>query len=130
MLIMALPQLGHHFEICISVDNLAETVSFYQKLGFEIYTGGKKQEWCTVTDGKVYLAFFPKDGNAVDIKQGVGFNYRGGNVKNIVAALKLQGIKFTHEKFKSDGTGSAKFFDNNGNLIFLDTAEDEERIDI
>ena len=47
-----LPKLGHHLEICFSVDNLEKSVAYYQKIGFNVYTGGDDKGWCSMTDGQ------------------------------------------------------------------------------
>lgn len=127
---MDIPKLGHHFELCFSVDDLKKSVEHYQKLGFEIYTGGVDKEWCTVTDGKVYFGLFPNNFIENDFGEKLVFNYRGGNIKNIVGKLEEEGVEFYKKNVKDDGTGSALFRDINGNVIFLDTAPDEERIDV
>ena len=123
-------RLGHHFEICFSVDSLPESIAFYQKLGFKIYTGGSDKGWCTLTDGIVFLALFPDEFIEKEFGIPVLFNYRGGNVHKIVDYLKTQGIEFSKESTQTNGTGNAIFTDPNGRVFFFDTAEDEERIDI
>jgi catechol 2,3-dioxygenase-like lactoylglutathione lyase family enzyme len=125
-----IPRLGHHFEICISVDNLQESIEFYKKLGFQIYTGGPDKGWCTITDGIIYLALFPDNFIEKEFGIPVLFNYRGGNVKKIVDYLKTQGVEFSKENVQANGTGSAIFTDPNGRLFFFDSSEAEERIDI
>jgi predicted lactoylglutathione lyase len=125
-----IPRLGHHFEICIDVGNLQESIEFYRKMGFEIYTGGPNKGWCTVTDGIIYLALFPDNFIQKEFNIPVLFNYRGGNVEKIVEYLKTQGIKFSKENIKENGTGNAIFMDINGRVFYFDTAASEERIDV
>lgn len=124
------PRLGHHFEICLSVDNLQESIEFYKKLGFRLYTEGPDKGWCTITDGIIYLALFPDKFIEKEFGIPVLFNYRGGNVKKIVGYLKTQGIKFSKENIKENGTGDAIFTDLNGRIFNFDTSAKEERIDI
>jgi predicted lactoylglutathione lyase len=125
-----MPKLGHHFELCFSVDDLKKSVEYYQKLGFRIYTGGIDKEWCTITDGNMYFGLFPA--NFIETEFGKKFvlNYRGGNIKVLTEKLEEEGIEFYKKHVNDDGTGSALFKDINGNVIFLDTAADEERIDV
>ncbi|MFQ5979128.1 MAG: hypothetical protein ACE5OZ_13460 [Candidatus Heimdallarchaeota archaeon] len=125
-----IPRLGHHFEICFSVDNLQDSIAFYKKLGFEIYTGGPNKGWCTVTDGLVYLALFSDKFIAKEFGIPVLFNYRGGNIQKIVEHLKNQGIKLSKENIKENGTGDAIFTDVNGRVFYFDTTDSEERVDI
>lgn len=124
------PRLGHHFEICFSVKDMEKSVEYYKKLGFTIYTGGIDKGWCTMTDGIVYFALF-KD-NFIEQEFGVPilFNYRGGNTKKITEALEKQGIEFYKNTAKEDGTGDALFRDINNHVFYIDTAPDEERIDV
>ncbi len=125
-----IPQLGHHFEICISVDSLQESIDFYKKLGFKIYTGGPNKGWCTITDGIIYLALFPDKFIEKEFGAPVLFNYRGGNIEKITDYLKTQGISLSKENRKEHGIGSAIFTDINGRVFYFDTSNDEERIDI
>ena len=122
-------KLGHHFEICFSVDNIERSIEYYSKLGFKIYTGGPEKGWCTITDGIIYLELF-KD-NFIENEFGVSvlFNYRGGNIEKIVNHLKTKGIDFSKERILEKGTGDAIFTDINGHVFYFDTSPDEERID-
>ena len=124
------PRLGHHFELCFSVKDMGETVEFYKKLGFKIYSGGVDKGWCTITDGVIYFALFEDKFIEKDFGVKFLFNYRGGNIKKIFKALKVQGIEPYDRKENEDGTGEGKFKDNNGNVIYIDTVAEEERIDI
>ena len=124
------PKLGHHFEICFSVDDLDESVKYYQEMGFKIYTGGPDKGWCTVTDGIVYLALFPDNFIEKEFGIPVLFNYRGGNTGKIVDYLKEKGMKFTKENVREDGTGDAIMKDINGRIFYFDTSLEEDRIDI
>ncbi|MHA2296991.1 MAG: hypothetical protein ACXAEU_13880 [Candidatus Hodarchaeales archaeon] len=125
-----IPRFGHHFEICFSVANLQESIQFYEKLGFKIYTGGPDKGWCTVTDGIIYLALFPDKFIEKEFGIPVLFNYRGGNIKNIVEYLKTREIEFSRENVKENGTGDAIFIDPNGRFFYFDTSKSEERIDV
>jgi hypothetical protein len=124
-----IPRLGHHFEICFSVDDLQDSVTFYEKLGFKIYTGGPDKGWCTLSDGIIYIALFPDKFIEKEFGVPILFNYRGGNVQKIVEYLKTKEIEFSKENLQPDGTGNALFTDPNGQIFFFDTAKDEERID-
>ena len=124
------PKLGHYFEICFSVDDLSESIKYYQEMGFKTYTGGPDKGWCTVTDGIVYLALFPDNFIEKEFGIPVLFNYRGGNTGKIVDYLKEKGMKFTKENVREDGTGDAIMKDINGRIFYFDTSPEEDRIDI
>ncbi|MFW9777724.1 MAG: hypothetical protein ACFFE8_02640 [Candidatus Heimdallarchaeota archaeon] len=125
-----IPRLGHHFEICFSVESLQGSIEFYEELGFEIYTGGPDKGWCTLTDGIIYIALFADRFIEKEFGVPVLFNYRGGNIEKIVEFLKRTGIKLRKERILEKGTGDAIFTDPNGRVFYFDTSEDEERIDI
>lgn len=122
-------KLGHHLEICFSVDSLSQAIEYYLQLGFVIYSGGTDKGWCTLTDGITYFALFPN--NFIENEFGVKtlLNYRGGNILKITSALQQQGIALEKVTANMDGTGSALFTDIAGNRVFVDTGPDEERID-
>jgi catechol 2,3-dioxygenase-like lactoylglutathione lyase family enzyme len=124
------PKLGHHIEICFSVEDLDKSVNFYQKMGFKIYTGGPNKGWCTVTDGIIYLALFPDKFIEKEFGIPVLFNYRGGNIGKIVKFLREKGMKFTKENVKENGIGDAIMKDINGRIFYFDTSPEEERIGI
>lgn len=124
------PKLGHHLEICFSVENLEDSIDFFKRLGMEIYSGGPDKGWCTMTDGQAYFALFPN--GFIDKEFGVKvlFNYRGGNIKRLIEHLKNQKIEFEKENPKEDGTGDAIFTGPNGLKFYLDTVDSEERVDL
>ena len=113
------PRFGHHFEICFSVDNIKESVEFYQGLGFRIYTGGPDKGWCTVTDGLIYLALFTDNFIEKEFGTKILFNYRGGNIQKIVKFLKKRGIELPKERILPKGTGDAIFTDPNGFSVLI-----------
>ncbi|MCY3415090.1 MAG: hypothetical protein INQ03_25790 [Candidatus Heimdallarchaeota archaeon] len=126
---MTVPRLGHHFELCITINDMNESVDYYEKLGFSIYTGGRDKGWCTMTDGIIYLALFPDNFLEKEFGTPVLFNYRGGNVKSITESLAKKGIDFYKNTAKDDGTGDALFKDINDYVFYIDTADFEERVD-
>jgi len=125
-----IPQLGHHFELCFSVDDLGETIDYYAKLGFKVYSGGRDKGWCTITDGLIHLGLFPDKFIEQEFNVPFLLNYRGGNMDKIVNLLKQQKIPREKEKLLGKGTGDAIIIDPNGVKLYFDTADFEERIDI
>ncbi|RMG28752.1 MAG: hypothetical protein D6732_18365 [Methanobacteriota archaeon] len=123
-------KLGHHLEICFSVENMEKTIEFYKKLGMKIYSGGPDKGWCTMTDGTAYFALFPQGFIEKEFGVKILFNFRGGNITKLIAYLKNRGIKFQKENPREDGTGDAIFTDPEGNKFYLDTVDFEERIDL
>ncbi|MHA1995739.1 MAG: hypothetical protein ACW97Z_14425 [Candidatus Hodarchaeales archaeon] len=98
-------------------------------MGFQIYTGGADQDWCTLTDGLVYLVLFPDNFIEKEFGIPVLFNYREGNTEKIVKHLKEYEITLERENIKKDGLGDAILKDLNGRVFYFDTTEGEERID-
>lgn len=125
---METPKLGHHVEICIDVNDIHETLAYYKKLGFEVYTGGPDKGWCTITDGIMYLALF-KD-NFIEKEFGVKvlFNYRGGNMNKIIPFLKNQQLNIEKADEKEDGIGDAIIKDPNDFKIYFDTHPVDEKV--
>ena len=123
-------KLGHHLEICFSVKNMTESIEFYSRLGFKIYTGGSDKGWCTMTREGVYIAMFPDKFIDKEFNVPILLNFRGGNLSKIVPQLENQGIKFTKQNVKGDGTGDAIFVDPDGIKFYIDTSLNEERVNV
>ena len=82
-----------------------------------------------MTDGIVYLALFPDKFIEQEFGIQVLVNYRGGNIEQIIKTLKAQGLCFSKENIKENGTGDAIMTDINGRVFYFDTSQEEERID-
>jgi len=115
------------FSISLAVKDLTASKSFYEKLGFNTFSGDESQNWLIMKNGdhviglfqgmfeKNILTFNPgwdQDANALD-----SFT----DVREIQKWLKAQGMKFDVEADEST-SGPASFIvtDPDGNPILVD----------
>lgn len=119
-------QLGA-FSISLTVKEIAASLAFYQKLGFEIFGGDIAQNWLILKNGDVIIGLFQGmfekniltfnpgwDSNAQQID---GFT----DIREIQRRLRAQGIAFQSEADEST-TGPASFviLDPDGNPVLVD----------
>lgn len=119
-------QLGA-FSISLTVKDIAASLAFYQKLGFEIFGGDIAQNWLILKNGDVIIGLFQGmfekniltfnpgwDSNAQQID---GFT----DIREIQRRLRAQGIAFQSEADEST-TGPASFviLDPDGNPVLVD----------
>ncbi|MDE0589971.1 VOC family protein [Halocynthiibacter sp. C4] len=118
-------QLGT-FSLSLSVQDLAKSRAFYEKLGFEIFHGAADQGWLILKNGDVTLGLFQgmfernmltfNPGWAADASPLEKFT----DVRELQKTLLDQGINV--ETSAGDGTGPASFIvhDPDGNPILFD----------
>lgn len=113
------------FELCLSCEDLFNSINFYERLGFESIDGNPKDEgWAILKHANGIVALYTK--GDMNVSKPMVLNFRGGDVERIVKELKSHGIMFTKDfKAGKNGGGSATLEDPDGNEIFFDTAPDE-----
>lgn len=119
-------QLGA-FSISLTVKDIAASLAFYQKLGFEIFGGDIAQNWLILKNGDAIIGLFQGmfekniltfnpgwDSNAQQID---GFT----DIREIQRRLRAQGVAFQSEADEST-TGPASFviLDPDGNPVLVD----------
>ena len=119
-------QLGA-FSISLAVKDIAASLAFYQKLGFEIFGGDITQNWLILKNGDTIIGLFQGmfeqniltfnpgwDANAQQID---GFT----DIREIQRSLGAQGVAFQSGADEST-TGPASFVvvDPDGNPILVD----------
>ena len=115
------PDLGS-LEFCLNVKDIATSLEFYGKLGFE-RTGGKVEEgWAILSDGKAVVAPY-----AGDIDENL-MKFRRGDVFAIASAPKERGLELEKDAHvEPDGSAGAIIRDPDGNMIYFNTHTDENR---
>jgi len=115
------------FSVSLNVKDIEVSKSFYEKLGFQVFTGDAAQNWLIMNNGdytiglfkgmfeKNILTFNPgwdKNGNTLD-----SFT----DVRDLQRELKAQGLNIETEADEST-TGPASFMmiDPDGNPILID----------
>ena len=111
-------------DVCLRVENVRISRTFYQELGFRRVEGEDEEGWAVVVNGEARLGLFePKY-----MSQQVTLNFRGGDVGAITSELSRRGFEFVEEpKSSPDGSGSAVLRDPDGHTIFFDTAPGETK---
>ena len=119
-------QLGA-FSISLTVKDIAASLAFYQKLGFEIFGGDIAQNWLILKNGDAIVGLFQgmfekniltfNPGWDANAQQVDGFT----DIREIQRSLRAQGVAFQSEADEST-TGPASFviLDPDGNPILVD----------
>lgn len=109
------------FEYCLNVADLAKSLEFYEKLGFEVIDSDIEAGFAVIKHHDCTLALYQGH-----IKSNM-LNFRGGDVFKIATALKAQGLTFAEDaRIEEDGSAGAVIHDPDGNLIYFNTAPGEE----
>lgn len=113
-------------DVCLTVKDVHVSRAFYEKLGFRRVEGNDEEGWAVVVNGESRLGLYePQHG---DVENGFTLNFRGGNIGELVAAIRGAGLEFEGEpKPRDGGSGSASLKDPDGYKIFLDSAPGETK---
>lgn len=111
--------LGEYYP-CLNVQNLEQSILFYQKLGFQIIADHRDENWAVLQHNNMALCLFQGH-----IKENL-INFRGGDIEEIVEEATANGLEFTKPAMaESDGSWSAEIRDPDGNCIYFNTYPDE-----
>lgn len=115
------------FSVSLTVKDLEESKSFYEKLGFSVFGGDAKQNWLIMKNGDHVIGLFEgmferniltfnpgwdQDANALE-----SFT----DVRDLQRQLKAQGIKLQTEADETtSGPASFMVVDPDGNPILID----------
>ena len=119
-------QLGA-FSISLAVKDIAASLAFYQKLGFEIFGGDIAQNWLILKNGDAIIGLFQGmfEQNILTFNPGWDANAQQidtfTDVRELQRRLRAQGVQFQSEADESS-TGPASFIllDPDGNPILVD----------
>jgi predicted lactoylglutathione lyase len=115
------------FSISLAVKDLEVSKSFYEKLGFQVFSGDAAQNWLIMKNGDHIIGLFQDmfEKNILTFNPGWGQNANKlesfTDIRDLQKELKEQGIKFENEADEST-TGPASFIvvDSDGNPILVD----------
>ena len=115
------------FSVSLAVKDLATSIEFYEKLGFEAVGGDAQQNWLILKNGDHTLGLFQGmfEQNIMTFNPGWD---QGGNeldtftdVRELQRELKNRGIALSSEADEStSGPGSLMLSDPDGNQILVD----------
>lgn len=107
----------HH---CLNVQDLEQSLAFYQKLGFAIIEDHRDEQWTVLKHNNMVLALYQGH-----IERNL-INFRGGDIDTIAHELAAQELDFSMPAAEHpDGSWSAEVVDPDGNRIFFNTYPDE-----
>ncbi|MCA9707182.1 MAG: VOC family protein [Myxococcales bacterium] len=114
------------FSVSLAVKDIAASLAFYRKLGFEPTGGGDK--WQILVNGTTVIGLFEGmfDSNILTFNPGWGQDEREldsfTDVRELRAKLEAQGIEVMHATTEQSASGPASFVvtDPDGNAILVD----------
>jgi lactoylglutathione lyase len=108
------------YHACLNVRDLAQSIEFYEKLGFTIIEDHRQENWAVLRHNNMVLSLFEGHIDRTLI------NFRGGDIEAIHEAAVRRGIQFTKPAHReSDGSWSAEVRDPDGNCIYFNTFPEE-----
>lgn len=108
------------WDVCLNVQDLEKSRSFYEKLGLQVVEGNAEQGYWVMANDSARIGLYKGH-----IQEFV-LNFRGGDVMANAEALGAKGLTFESGPTEVEGGGgSATLRDPDGNVIFLDTHPDE-----
>lgn len=116
------------FSVSLSVKDIEESKSFYEKLGFKEVAGDIKQNWLIMKNENVVIGLFQGvfqnkfmlTFNPMWSQEGV-LDENGTDIRKIQSELKSRGILIEHEVDENTiGPAYFKIYDPDGNEILFD----------
>ena len=115
------------FSVSLTVNDLAASKSFYEKLGFTVFAGEAKENWLILKNGDTAIGLFQGmfEQNILTFNPGWDSNARQldsfTDIRELQRRLKEQGVDFVAEADEStSGPGSFMIVDPDGNPILFD----------
>ncbi len=109
------------FSISLAVEDIAVSLEFYRKLGFEQLDGNMAEKWLILQNGATKIGLFE------GMLQDNLLTFQPDDVRAVQKSLKSQGVTFEHEADESsdhEAHAQAPVFaslrDPDGNAILLD----------
>jgi predicted lactoylglutathione lyase len=115
------------FSISLSVKDIKLSKSFYEKLGFQVFTGDVTQDWLIMKNGDHVIGLFQGmfEKNIMTFNPGWDKNANKldefTDVRDLQREIKKQGVKIESEADEnSSGPASFMIIDPDGNPILID----------
>ncbi len=115
------------FSISLAVKDLGASTEFYEKLGFEVFTGDASQNWLIMKNGDHAIGLFQGmfEKNILTFNPGWDSNAREldtyTDVRELQRQLKERGLELVSEADEStSGPASLMVADPDGNPILVD----------
>jgi len=118
------------FSVSLSVSDIGESSSFYEKLGFEVFGGDQDQNWLIMRNGPAFVGLF--EGMFEGMFEGNLLTFNPGWSPDTTELTAFSDIRDLKRDFESSGlspqgdietdSGPASFFltDPDGNQILID----------
>lgn len=115
------------FSISLAVKDIAASLAFYEKLGFEKVLGDQSQNWLILRNGETTVGLFQGMFERNMLTFNPGWNSQAEplkefkDVREIQRRLKASGLDLTSEADESTtGPASVTLIDPDGNPILID----------
>lgn len=110
------------YHSCLNVQDLARSIEFYTRLGFEIVGDHRDENWAVLQHNNLTLSLFQGH-----IERNL-INFRGGDIEAIHGEAARRGLEFDKPAHReADGSWSAELRDPDGNCIYFNTFPTERR---
>jgi len=115
------------FSSSLAVKDITASLTFYQKLGFEVVGGEQEQNWLILRNGDVTIGLFQGmfESNVLTFNPGWDSQAQPvekfDDIREIQKQLKAKGLELVSEADTStDGPASLMLLDPDGNTILID----------
>jgi predicted lactoylglutathione lyase len=108
------------FTYCLNVQDIQLSVRFYEQLGFQRVEEHLDEGWAVLKQNNCVLSLY--EGH---IERNL-LNFRGADIPQLETTLMEHGLTLSKPAQKEpDGSWSAELKDPDGNVIYLNTFEEE-----
>ena len=109
--------------MCLNVKNLADSISFYHNLGFQVIDDQRQDNWAVLKHNDLILSLY--EGH---IEHNL-LNFRGGDINDLAEKAIQNGLSFSKPPSREeDGSWSAESQDPDGNIIYFNTFPSEREV--